>query len=79
MSTNDPKFQKAKVTIELEDGSKTEFVAVLHVRETIPCFDGPLAPEFAHDGKWRNDRLPEPPKWEISGRTIGQFVLTPSA
>lgn len=69
-------YQKCKVTIELEDGVKAEFVAVLHVRERRVPFDPQPSHHYNHDGKWNGMKLPEPPQWNIEGTTLGAMVMT---
>ena len=68
-------YQKAKVTIELEDGQKLTFVAYIRTQERTP-FDLPLPDVLRHDGKWRGDKLPDPPKLNFEGTTIGEMTIT---
>lgn len=65
-------YQKAKVTIELEDGQKVEFAAALRTRERN-YFD---LPPPGLDGRWNGVKLPDPPKWNFEGTTLGEIALT---
>ena len=72
MTTNS---QKAKVSIELENGDKVEFVAILNIRKFSKLeSDYYYTPES--DLQWHGEKLPDPPRWNIRGSTIGVLTFT---
>jgi hypothetical protein len=70
----EPTHHKAKITIELEDGTKAEFVSLMPVFKSI---EEPWNyPDHLSDKRWNGVQLPEPPRWEFRGTSVGDITVT---
>jgi hypothetical protein len=65
--------QRAKITIELEDGTVAAFVAALSIRQ-VPNDEWDRVPIL--DQRWRGAILPPSPRWDLEGSTLGNMTLT---